>query len=232
MPEPEAPDPSAPLKNRRHENFSVDVSLGETNPTNCYLRHFETENQDNAKKAAYRLLKRPEVAARIDHLRRERVNRRIRQVVLSNEWVIEELIRQYYLCDAEGDRKSAAQFLKMIAIEQGMLVTRREVIHGKMDQLEGTWEEINARIASRIARLFPGRRPDEILALLRATRAGRGADSGGAAAVPPVRPLPETVDVSPSGSEPPRALPDGREPGGQDVRSGDGDSVPHDRALP
>jgi hypothetical protein len=226
------PDPSAPLENHAHEGYCVSRALEGCESPDAYLRHFKTKNRATARRNAWRLSRRPEIAARIDWLKRDRVERRMKEVVVSNKWVTDELVRQYMLCDAEGDRRSAAQFLKMLAIEQGMLVVRREVIHGKMEQLQGSWEEIQSALAARIARLFPGRRPEEIIELLRANRAGRGLEGAGAAGVPPVRPIPETVDVSPARGETPRALPDGGESGGQDPRRRNGDGVPPDGPLP
>jgi hypothetical protein len=232
MAEPLVLDPADPLKNNRHENFCIEMALGAGDPATAYLKSFETDSHANAQKAAYRLMKRPEIDARIDWLRRDRVERRMKQVNVSAEWVLEEFVRQYYLCDAERNRRGCAAFLKMIAIEQGMLVLRREVIHGKMDRLEGSWEEIQNALAGRIARLFPGRRPEDIISLLRAARSGRGLEGDRTTGVLEIRPVPEAADVSQPRHEPPRALPHGGEPGGEDSRGGDGDGVPPDGDLP
>lgn len=78
------------------------------------------------------------------------------------------------------DGKVACKALEMMMIEEGMLVKRTDVRHGKLDPLEGTREEIRAKIEALAEKV--GYRLERVVQPLQLVEPGDGARDAGDAA--------------------------------------------------
>ncbi|MBZ4251897.1 hypothetical protein LAJ57_13410, partial [Streptococcus pneumoniae] len=74
--------------------------------------------------------KRPEVIARV----RELVDQAAKNVVLSREWILEQLIANGIAARNAGDRNAANRAYELLGKEMGMFVDRKEIRTGPLDE--------------------------------------------------------------------------------------------------
>jgi phage terminase small subunit len=78
-----------PLKNNKHEHFAHLVARGES-PANAYVLCGHSKN--GARQSGNRLLRKPEVRARVEQLKKAISERQIEKIALDRDWVVTMLM--------------------------------------------------------------------------------------------------------------------------------------------
>jgi len=214
------------LTNKRHDAFAREIAATGRKPVDVYLDLYETTNRANAQKRSWDLMQKQEIKDRITFIVNMSVKAEAQSVMADRRWIEREMIDLYMNARKNGDRTNAVKALQLMGQDIGMYVQRKAVLHGKMDPLEGTKEDVVRRISSQIARSFPGSDPTAILRLLTGGGASGASGEAEASEVPALSAVPEAERVSSSWSDVPEAVPDGGEPGGEDLGGKHGDGIP------
>jgi hypothetical protein len=121
------------LTNVRHEAFAHGIASGQTIDA-AYVNAGYSRNSGNAS----RLNGDERVIARVGQLKVLAENIRIRslqEIILTKEWVIEQLIGVVILAKAKADFAGVNKALHLLGLELGMYVQRKEV--GKLGAFDG-----------------------------------------------------------------------------------------------
>lgn len=123
------------LSNSRHEAFAHGLARNKT----CRVAYVEAGYRDNCKNAN-RLKLNEAVIARVAVLRQLVENMRAvttHKIMLTREWVIEQLIDNVFLAKAQEkpDLAGANKALHLLGLELGMYVERKEV--GRPGEFDG-----------------------------------------------------------------------------------------------
>lgn len=135
------------LKNRHYEIFAAAVAAGKTN-SEAYAAAGFTANHKNARRKASLLGKRPEVAERIEELKKFATERVLGMVTMDKAWILQQA--QDALLAAKADRSwsAVARLLELIGrefkvfVETKNLTVRRfadmteEELRGLLDEYE------------------------------------------------------------------------------------------------
>lgn len=170
------------LKNQRHELFCQGVVAGK-NQMVAYIDAGYDENESTAKVNASRLMKRPDIAERIDELSQQVLEAAHPQFRLTKQWVIEKLItnanralQEVEVRGADGEPKGvfvyeggvANRALELLGKELGMFIERQEIDQNtkiisaepmKSDQWEQTYGRAEPKAPSEPARPGNGAAP-------------------------------------------------------------------------
>lgn len=224
--------PDQPIPSPKREAFARDVAIRGRLASAAYAANYDSEkakqDKNYASSEGSKLARQKDVAARIEYLKEQKLEREFKEQERDRDFVTSQLWKEYENADKPSDRIAA---LKLLGTEQGMFIQRREVLTANIDPFTEAPDVLRERIAGLVARLFPGADPD---ALLRAHASGRALPVAGEvveAESPRLQPVPEASRVPRAGEDEAEAVPDGREPGGEDVLRRDGDGVPSDRPV-
>lgn len=108
------------LANPRHERFAQELAKGKS-ATEAYAE----AGYEESRSAASRLSSNVNVQARVAELQ----ERAAANVVISREWVLEQLVDNAKLAKAAGDIAPSNQALNLIGKELGMFVERTENVN-------------------------------------------------------------------------------------------------------
>lgn len=106
------------LANARHEKFAQELVKGATASDACRAVGIDPRNST-------RLMKNEEISRRVDELQ----ERAAANVVISREWVLEQLIDNAAQAKQQGDIGPSNQALQLIGKEIGMFVDRSENVN-------------------------------------------------------------------------------------------------------
>ncbi|MDO9364621.1 MAG: hypothetical protein Q7T60_16965 [Sphingopyxis sp.] len=107
------------LANPRHERFSQELAKGKS-----ATEAMEAAGYGDPRNST-RLTKNDEIAARVVELQ----ERAATNVVISREWVIEQLVENVTKAKAQGDIGPSNQALQLLGKEIGMFVDRSENVN-------------------------------------------------------------------------------------------------------
>lgn len=108
----------AALANPRHERFAQETAKGLSASDACRAVGIDPRNST-------RLTKNDEIAARVEELK----ERSASNVMLSREWVLEQLVDNASKAKAAGDFGPSNQALSLLGKELGMFVERTENVN-------------------------------------------------------------------------------------------------------
>lgn len=108
------------LPNPRHERFAQELAKGKS-ATEAYAE----AGYEESRSAASRLLTNVNVQERVEELQ----NRAAANVVLTREWVLEQLIDNATKAKVAGDFSPSNQALNLLGKEIGMFVDRSENVN-------------------------------------------------------------------------------------------------------
>lgn len=106
------------LTNARHEKFAQELAKGVSASDACRAVGIDPRNST-------RLMKNDEISRRVDELQ----ERAVSNVLLSREWVLEQLVDNANLAKAAGDFGPSNQALNLLGKELGMFVERTENVN-------------------------------------------------------------------------------------------------------
>lgn len=106
------------LANPRHERFAQETAKGLSASDACRTVGIDPRNST-------RLTKNDEIAARVEELK----ERSAANVMLSREWVLEQLVENARIAKEAGDISPSNQALNLIGKELGMFVERTENVN-------------------------------------------------------------------------------------------------------
>jgi phage terminase small subunit len=106
------------ITNARHEKFAQELLKGATASDACRAVGIDPRNST-------RLMKNDEILRRVAELQ----ERAAANVVISREWVLEQLVDNAKLAKAAGDIAPSNQALNLIGKELGMFVERTENVN-------------------------------------------------------------------------------------------------------
>jgi hypothetical protein len=112
------------LANPKHERFAQEVVKG-SSASAAYRTVYDVKKGNAADASASRLLKSDKVAARVAELQ----ERKSDDVMLSAQWVIEQLIDNATKAKMQGDFGPSNQALQLLGKELGMFVERTENVN-------------------------------------------------------------------------------------------------------
>lgn len=110
----------AALSNPRHERFAQELAKGKS-ASEAYI----AAGYEESRSAASRLSTNVNVQSRVAELQ----ERAAANVVISREWVLEQLVDNAKLAKAAGDISPSNQALSLIGKELGMFVERTENVN-------------------------------------------------------------------------------------------------------
>lgn len=128
------------------------IADGRVSLMDTYRKIFPKSSEKSAASNGWRLLNRPHVKAYLAKLDEQVENKLADKIVLTREWVIEQLIDNVQKAKAESDYSASNTALRMLGLEVGMGVERKEI--GKANEFANlSTEELRRDITERAAKL-------------------------------------------------------------------------------
>lgn len=120
------------LPNAMHERFAQARARGLDGTASAIEAGYA---ERSARVRACELNKRPDVAARIEELRAQVEKAVVREIAISREWVLQQLVANAQDARAANDRGAANRALELIGKEMGMFIDRKMDVKNPLDAL-------------------------------------------------------------------------------------------------
>lgn len=134
------PPTIGPLRNQRHERFAVLLNAGKTQADSYIQAGYTAANEKTLSVSASRLAAHPDIQRRLAELRDAQ------RVVLSKDWLIDQMIEVTAEARADRSQSAAIRALELLGREKNAFTERKDIVVRSFDQY--TTEEIEAFLAS------------------------------------------------------------------------------------